>query len=366
MNQTNQAAIPVKATAPVPRWVKFIQEPRNRNLVLIGTGLTLAIIVGILVRLLLPEPTPPPTVVPAGIIQPTLRPGQIVSQRLVIDWNNVTFQPPTELPYYKETEPLLTADRVTDLASSLGFTSAQQKDTRRADAFLWVAGTRSLSATIPFGPLTFVDNYTPTTTGFTSPNQALTLAQTAAAKIFPTTELGLISAGDVDFMSLNTEKTALVAVEIGQAQFAHAKFGQTINGFAYIPPTTANAVFRVTVNNAGRSRYLEVVGGLGKVEESTPQPLKNFIQMQTNAALIAQRLSFTEGIEEEGAIDTAPQILLKVERIDIVYTTTLGSGVIQPVFRLTGTISGSTFETQQSSYVVPAFVDAVFSPTPAP
>lgn len=331
-------------------WNKL--KPHQKLLII--TGVLIVIILGFYLRSYTTKPTAnTPTTNPI-ITPPKLRADQTTSQKLIIDWQDKTYSGPSSASLYVIKTPLVSDSTVITLSQKLAFNNSHEIDTKRKDSYLWVAGQKSLSATVPKGPLTYQNLDLKPSTIFKSKDEALATAIKTIASLIDTTQIQLVPEQAIELFSYNSSTSFLEPSDVSKAQFASLYFYQSLGGNPYLPPTPNNAVLRLTINSKGEVRSMEITAGIQEVEIRPEQPLKDFAQVKKNAEVLAQRLSINNNIEEETDILALPAVHLKVQRIDLIYTSGFKDSVIQPAYRLVGEFTDEQIKGREVSYIIPA------------
>jgi hypothetical protein len=331
-------------------WNKL--KPYQRLLII--TGLLVIIIVGFYLRAFNKQTEQKAVIVPV-ITPPKLTADQTTSQKLVIDWQDKTYQGPKAASLYVIKTPLVSATNILNLSKKFNFNNSNEIDTKRQDSYLWVDGQKSLSATIPKGPLTYQNLDLKPASVFKSTDEVLATAIKTISSLIDTTQIQLIPEQNIELFSYNPKTLFLEPTDISKAQFASLFFYQSLNNNPYLPPTPNNAVLRLTINTKGEVRSMEVTAGIQEVDIKPEQALKDFEEVKKTAQFTAHRLTVNNNIEEETDILALPVVHLKVNRIDLIYTSGFKDTIIQPAYRLVGEFTDEPIKGREVSYVITAF-----------
>lgn len=312
------------------------------------------LIIGVLSRLYNTSSDQSPPLTQNPIIDlPKIRPDEVTTQKIIIDWNNQDFQAPKELTVYKISKPFIDQPQTLNIANYFGFTNQNEIDTKRSDSYLWVNNTKSLSATTPNGPLTYLNQTVVPTKLIKDPQALKTIVNQKISPLININELGLTQNDNVIFSKIDPKSLELTEATITNGTLGFISYQQSINNYPVILPTANNAFIRVTSDIDGNIRFLEITGGFSQVEKLSTINPSSIEELKGHAPNIAQRLTTMNDIEDETDYLGQTSISLKVTGIDIVYTSKVNSDTLIPVYRLRCLITNGKLAGQNIEYVIP-------------
>lgn len=330
-----------------------MQFLKNHRL-LIGL-LTLLIIIALsLIFLTRPKPTPPALPIPSPSPLPTL--GVVSanpSQRLTINWNNISLTPPEKLPLFTVIAPLINNDLITTITTTLGFTAADSKTTLKETSKLFVKNNRSLFASTAQNQIQYnVTGNFPTQTGFANLSSLTEKNNSYLRQFFP--KQNFTPLGQTEFFyTTNSTETYPQKVNQAKANLARFAYLQIVNGYPLLTTAGRNAIISFTFDSSATLRSLEISGGFQNSEAGPEVNLRTYSDLRQNAADLAVPLSLEATVDTKSIIDSQSAVTLDLTNLELVYFAKPESSQILPAFLLTGTLKGN-FPDTPAVYLVPA------------
>lgn len=327
---------------------------KNRRL-LIGLFFALIILVVILITIATRQkPTPPalPTPVPTPLPTLGLSPAN-PSQRLIINWNDLTIAPPQKLPLLTITSPLINTDLIDVVAATLGFTSSDRQTTLKETSKLFVKNNRSLFASTSQNQIQYnVIGNLPAKVGFTNLSSVTEKANGYLRQFFPTQNFTPFSQTEY-FYTTNDTESYPQTVNQPKANLARFSYQQVVNGYPLLTSAGRNAIINFTFDSNGTLRSFEISGGFQNTQVGTEINLLNYQSLRQTAATIAVPLSLEAAVDNKSLIDSQNSVTLNLTGINLVYFAKPESSQILPAYLLTGTLRGN-FPDTPAAYLVPA------------
>lgn len=335
--------------------LQYIKD--HRRSFIIGLSLLLVFIAAVILRFLTPSPKAPVTTTgqQTRIKSPDLSsPLGSTDQTLEIVWNNPQFTPPSSLPYYSSTTSLLNSQNVNDIAQTLGFTPDQRIPTNSLNNLIWIFDKLSLSINLPFGPLSFIDANDPPDFPPTPLDSQIASAQQNLTTLFPGAQFSN-QPELTQYFTVDSDSNTLQPATAASAQLTRLSFTQSIDQYPYITSSPLTSPITMVLNNLNQIQQLQVIGGASQIDQASDSlPLLTIDQLKQIAPQKARKLSSTS-IETEAAVSSQSSLTFTVEKLDLAYLSLPSDKTLQPVYRLTGILTGHGIDPTPATYFVPAF-----------
>lgn len=282
-------------------------------------------------------------------------PSPLPDRDLKIVWNITPPSLPKALPYYRSNPVTFNTQYTDSFVSYLGFAPNHLLSTNK-QARLWVNDQLSLSINLPYGPLTFINNSLPDPIQPPSLEFLLQSATQHLNNIFPSFQINP-DLNTIKYLSTDPNTTALIETTPDQAQFTLIGFQQAIESFPTITPSSTTTPITIVLNNYGQVQQLEVISIINQHQKMSGNiSLLSFEELMQIAPQQAIKIS-SDKIDTETNLTKDKDQTLAVNQLDLVYLSISNDDILQPVFRLTGTLSTPT-TSFPAVFIVPAFTSS--------
>lgn len=328
--------------------MKFL---KNRRFIFLFLGLL--IVVGLAaLYLLAAAPQTPSTTSPIPTRPPVPTIGLTpASQRLIVNWNNLTLKPPLQLATYTVASPLIDDRTVAAIADILGFRTADLKPSLKETSKLYVRNNVSLFASTSQNQILF------NTTGSLPPRRGISStileqkALTYLRQFFP--DQTFVKSATEYFYATNSIEAYPEAASQQAANLVRFSYQQTINDYPLLTLAAKNAIISFTFDSNLTLRSLEISGGFSSTELAGEFAVLDLPTLKIQAPKLAIAISHETTIDNQSLIANQLSLTLNLDRLQLVYFTEPDSRQIVPVFLLTGTLKGN-FPDTPAAYLVPA------------
>ena len=292
-----------------------------------------------------PSPSPAPIVViPTIGLAPT-------SQRLIINWNSLTFGTPEKLPFFTITAPLIDSQSISVIAATLGFSDNDLKPSLKTTSRFYVKNNLSLFASTVQNQVLFnAITPLPTKQGFASPAVLQQKAETYLRQFF--TGQSFFPAG-TDYFFGSSADYYPQKVTPNKANLVRLSYRQELNGYPLLTTSAKNAIVSFTFDSNQILRSLEISGGFNTTEAGSQLALLDFNALKIQGPRLAVLLSLETTVDNKSLIDNQLSVTFDLDSLELIYFAKPDDRQIIPVFLLSGILKGS-FPDTPATYLVPA------------
>jgi len=344
--------------------IKKLYQHQKLLLLLI---LAFAIIAGVILSLITParpvpteviSPTPPPaggsTITPGVTAPPSLNLQPVnPAQKLFINWQSATITPPSELPYYTITSPLIDVNLIKTIATTLGFGSTDAKKTLATTSYLYVKNSQSLFGSTTQNQIQYTNSVAATTTvGFPSLTAINQKAENYLKQFFP--DLTFKQSGSPEYFASTSVELYPEKTTPAKANLVRLNYEQTIAGFPLLTTATANSIISFTYDSNQILHTLEITGGFKKTTANEKLKLMDFATLRQVGSRLALPVALDAITDVTSLVQTELEVTLDVEQLSLVYFSAPNGQQILPVFLLKGKVKGKNFLAVPAAYIVPA------------
>lgn len=324
---------------------------KTKFVILAGIVLVLLILVIIQQQSRQTLTQPQPTTPPPSPNLPTPPP----DRDLKIVWNITQPSLPQSLPYYQSNPVTFNTQYTDNFVSYLGFAPNHLLSTN-PHTRLWVNDQLSLNINLPYGPLTFINSSLPDSTSPPSLDFLLQSATQHLNNIFPALQINP-DLKNIKYLATDPNTTAFKETASDQAEYTLIGFYQTIESLPTIAPSSTTTPITIVLNNYGQIQQLEVISIINQHQKMSGNiSLLSFEELTQIAPQQAIKIS-SDKIDTETNLTKDKDQTLTVNQLDLVYLSISNDDILQPVFRLTGTLSTST-TSFPAVFIVPAFANS--------
>ena len=292
-------------------------------------------------------PSPAPIVViPTIGLAPT-------SQRLIINWNSLTFGTPEKLPFFTITAPLIDSQSISVIAATLGFSDNDLKPSLKTTSRFYVKNNLSLFASTVQNQVLFnAITPLPTKQGFASPAVLQQKAETYLRQFF-TGQTFIKTTTTEYFFADNSSETYPETASQSRANLIRLSYRQELNGYPLLTTSAKNAIVSFTFDSNQILRSLEISGGFNTTEAGSQLALLDFNALKIQGPRLAVLLSLETTVDNKSLIDNQLSVTLDLDSLELIYFAKPDDRQIIPVFLLSGILKGS-FPDTPATYLVPA------------
>ena len=292
-------------------------------------------------------PSPAPIVViPTIGLAPT-------SQRLIINWNSLTFGTPEKLPFFTITAPLIDSQSISVIAATLGFSDNDLKPSLKTTSRFYVKNNLSLFASTVQNQVLFnAITPLPTKQGFASPAVLQQKAETYLRQFF-TGQTFIKTTTTEYFFADNSSETYPETASQSRANLIRLSYRQELNGYPLLTTSAKNAIVSFTFDSNQILRSLEISGGFNTTEAGSQLALLDFNALKIQGPRLAVLLSLETTVDNKSLIDNQLSVTLDLDSLELIYFAKPDDRQIIPVFLLSGILKGSSPD-PPATYLVPA------------